>query len=133
MKYTFSDVNSVEIEKDDLNFLKDILKKPYQYWQEGTGDSSVHINNKERIIFFKTPQGVFIMQHPDYISPVIKSNKTPRAVTHYIGGEPMSIPDVCLCDEDKAFEILSKYIESNGELHLSYRWIDIYELIDPEE
>lgn len=130
MNYTYSDVDGNETIHPDIGFVKEVLQRPYSYWLQNGGDSAIQVSSKERLIFFKLEQGVFIMQHPDYLSPVITLNKKAEAVVHYVGGEPMVVPDICLCDEATSFEIIGHYILSNGLLTPSYQWTDIYELIE---
>jgi hypothetical protein len=128
--YLFSDTNGDESQHNDPLFLKQLLAKPLTYWQQGTGDNAIQVKDDERLIFFKTEQGVFIMQHPDYLAPLIQKNKTnANPIIHYVGGEPMEIPPACMCDEQIAFEILKNYIVSGGMLDISYPWIDFTELI----
>jgi hypothetical protein len=126
MEYIYSDTNGVETKKTDIEFIKKIIKKPYENWLEGTGDSSIHINPTERIVFFKLKEGILLLYHPDYISPLIKKGVKPNILIHYVGGEPMEIPDICLCDEDIAFKIITHFIESKGELSKDYEWVDIF-------
>ncbi|MBL7746243.1 MAG: hypothetical protein JNM19_02345 [Chitinophagaceae bacterium] len=134
MEYIYADTDSVETKYTDLNFIKGVLQKPYQYWLSGTGDSAIQVKPEERLIFFKLRQGIFIMQHPDYLAPLIKpAARSAKAVTHHVGGEPMDVPDVCLCNEEVAFDIIKSYVESGGKMDAKYRWVDIYEYIDYKE
>lgn len=133
MHYIFSGNDGIDHEKTDLDFLREVLNYPFTYWMEGAGDSAVYVNARDRLIFFKMPEGVFIMQHPDYIAPVITKDKHPAALTHYVGGEPFEIPDVCLCDSNTAFKIISHYIQSTGELFPGYYWSYISDLIEQED
>jgi hypothetical protein len=126
MKYTFSNVNGEQSEQIDMDFVKSILELPESYWLEGGGDCSINVNEEERLIFFKLKEGVFIMQHPDYLSPKIES-KAPTYLSHYIGGEEMQVPDICLCDKETAFEIIKSYI-TNQKLTEDYEWVDIFGL-----
>lgn len=128
MKYIYSNNLGEEFIYENSEDLRAVLEKSYEYWQEGTGDTSIHINDNERLIFFKIEQGVFIMQHPDYLAP--KINNDPVIVyEHFIGGQEFIIPSTCLCDEDQAFDILNSYIE-NEELPSTYTWIDFYDEIE---
>lgn len=130
MTYTYTDINGKENEYDDIFIIKDILKKPYEYWLGGGGDSAIHVNSEERLIFFKTVEGVFVMQHPDYLAPVI-NNESSDFIEHYVGGQKMEIPTLCICNEEVAFEIIEHYV-LEGKLHPDYSWVDIYELEEQE-
>src|SRR5688572_27854151 len=99
MDYIYSDIDGVETKHADLNFIEEILEKPFEHWLSGTGDSAIQVKPTERLIFFKLQDGIFIMQHPEYLAPLIKPGAFPAsAITHHVGGEPMNIPGACLCD-----------------------------------
>ena len=69
--------------------------------------------------------GVFIMQHPDYLSP--KINNSPIEVyKHYVGGQEMMISSSNLCDKETAYSILKTFIET-GKLSEEFEWVDYYE------
>jgi hypothetical protein len=130
MKFLFSDTDGNETIQQETSFLLQLLARPFTDWRSGTGDNAIQVKDDERLIFFKTEQGVFIMQHPDYLAPLIqKNNSNANPIIHYLGGEPMEIPPACMCDEQIAFEILKNYIVSGGMLDKSYPWIDFTELI----
>ena len=125
MKYILTDNSGKEKKLTTIEELHSFLNKPYTYWQEGSGDSAIYICEEERIIFFKLKEGIFIMQHPDYIAPII-SKIAAGNIIHYVGGQEIKIPKKCLCNEKIAFQILSNYI-SKGTLLTTYQWCDIYE------
>ncbi|MCX6318452.1 MAG: hypothetical protein NTW29_14265 [Bacteroidetes bacterium] len=130
MQFIFSDTEGHEALHTDTSFLLEVLSRPYTDWQSGTGDNAIQMKDDERLIFFKTEQGVFIMQHPDYLAPLIqKNNSNANPITHYVGGEPMEIPPACMCNEQIAFEILKNYIVSGGLPDKSYTWVEFTELI----
>lgn len=126
INYTLTNNLGEEKECTSIENLRSFLNKPYTYWQEGTGDSAIYTCEKERIIFFKLKEGIFIMQHPDYLAPII-SKTVAESVIHYIGGQEISIPKKCLCSKKVAFQILSNYI-NKGILSNTYEWRDMYEL-----
>jgi len=125
MAFTYNDIFGNNEIKNDTAFIKQVLAQPYEYWLGGSGDSSIEINNEERLIFLKTNQGIFIMHHPDYIAP-ITIQKPNQYYEHYIGGQAMKIPSICLCDEDTAYHILKFYVTTNGILTEEFQWEDIY-------
>ena len=125
MQYTYSNTLGEEITFQDIQKLKNILERPYDYWLEGTGETAIHINDNERMIFFKIKEGVFIMQHPDYLAP--KTNHREVIMyTHYVGGQEMYVPSTCISNETQAFDILCHYIQ-NGKLPDEFLWIDFFE------
>jgi hypothetical protein len=133
MDYVYIDIDSTETKQSSLDFTDDIIKKPFEYLQKGSGDCAIQIKHGERLIFFKVEKGFCMMQHPDYLVPLIEQANSPSGtITHYIGGEPMTIPIICLCAEAKALEILQYYILTNGELAPAYKWVDIYDYMDYE-
>lgn len=69
------------------------------------------------------------MQHPDYLIPITedKMKQDPKTLSHYIGGNEMSIPDNALFSEDEALEILSEFAEKKQLLD-KYKWIDLYNI-----
>lgn len=133
MRYIFSGSDGTDHEKTGLDFIKELLDYPPAYWQEGSGDCAVSVNSVDRLIFLKLPEGFFIMQHPDYRAPLIINDKIPAVLTHYVGGEPFEMPDVCLCDTATALKIISHYINTNGELYPGYYWSYISDLIEGED
>lgn len=133
MEYVYIGIDSTETKQSSLDFIADIVNKPFEYWQQGSGDCAIQVKQDERLIFFKVEKGFCMMQHPDYLVPLIgQANSLSETITHYIGGEPMKIPIICLCDEDKALEILQHFILTNGELPPAYKWVDIYDYMDYE-
>lgn len=122
MNYTLSDVEGRETVLTSTNELYEFIKQPFDYWLAGSGDSSVHIKPGERLVFFKLKEGVFIMQHPDYLSPVIAKDRTAKPLVHYVGGEAFEVPDICICSVQKAFAIIKYYIQTGGKLNPSYTW-----------
>lgn len=131
--YTLTDHLGNEKHHEDLADLEMFLAQPYEYWKKGTGESAVQIKDGETLIFFKTPQGIFIMQHPDYYIPIKEQNKHQDTVVlmHYVSGEAFKFPDTVLYSEEIAFEILKYYIE-NKDLDHSYKWVDLYSIIEHE-
>ncbi len=125
MKYKLRDNLGRENLLKDISELKGFLSQPFENWMEGSGDSAITVKKDEQMIFFKIEQGVFLMQHPDYLSPLFDRDND-KSVIHYVGGEPMIIPEKFLCSEEITIEILSRYIES-GTLHNAYQWLEIYE------
>lgn len=122
MKYTLSDIDGRETEQSGIHELHEFIKQPFDYWLEGSGDSSVHVKPEERLVFFKLKQGIFIMQHPDYLAPVIIKDRPAKRLVHYVSGEPFEVPDICICDTQKAFEIIRYYIQSGGKMDPAYTW-----------
>ena len=51
MKYTYSDNLGEETSFDSLVSLEEILNKPFQNWQEGSGDSAIQVDNEQHLIF----------------------------------------------------------------------------------
>ncbi|WGH74644.1 hypothetical protein P8625_11160 [Tenacibaculum tangerinum] len=126
MKYILTDNYGKEKEENDISVLNDFLNQPFEYWQEGTGDSSISIKKDEMIIFFKVESGVFLMQHPDYLAPLI-DNENDGEITHYVGGQEMIIPKkFIISDVETSFKILKRYI-NEGLFSNKYEWKDIYE------
>jgi hypothetical protein len=123
MNYIYTDPSGVEHELSEVSQIENILNQPYEYWLVGAGDSAVQVNDEEFLIFFKTPKGVFIMQFPDYIFPLINA-EIEGTINHYVGGEPMEIPLMAVCEKDVAFEIIKCYL-MKGELIEDYKWIDL--------
>ncbi|WP_298901166.1 hypothetical protein [uncultured Psychroserpens sp.] len=123
MTYTYTNNFGEEAKFSDLNHLQDVLNKPYHSWEEGSGDSAIHIDDQQRLIFFKIKEGIFIMQHPDYLSPTI--NNDPISMhKHYVGGQEMSISSANLCHKTIAYQILKDFIET-GQLCDDYEWAEI--------
>jgi hypothetical protein len=129
MNYILDSSPEGETKHTSLNFIKEFLKQDPVYWKTGSGDSSLLVIPNECLIFFKLPGGIFIQHLPSVTSPLIKKNKTAIPLTHYVGGDPMEVPDVCLCTETTAFQIFSYYIKNAGKLHPGYSWVDIYDYI----
>lgn len=129
--YTIIDNLGNEEQHENLADLEKFLAQPYEYWKGGTGDSAVQIREEERLIFFKVAQGIFIMQHPDYLIPIKEQNKNLDLVVlmHYVGGEEFKFPEIVVYNEETAFKILKCYIE-NGSLDNSFRWVDLYSIIE---
>lgn len=125
--YTYSNNLGEEFTFENLSDLEEILKKPYQNWKEGSGDSSIDIGSDERLIFFKLEQGIFIMYMPDYISPKINADNSIEIFSHYVGGEEMKISNINLCDEPTALNIFKVFIEENGKLNDDFEWVDYYQ------
>lgn len=128
MRYKYIDTEGNVIQDPSDNVLKKELSKNYKEWTIGSGDAAIESNITELIIL-KVEQGIFIMQLSDYTSPRIKPEEDAQVITHVVGGEPMDIPSVCLCDEEVAFEIIKYFIENEGGLYPEYQWMDIYSLI----
>lgn len=114
----------------DLNALSNLLKEKCDHWDYGSGDSGIRLDeNDDGLIFFKTPKGIFIEDLSSVMAPLIKDIEPANIVTHYVGGDPFDVPDICLMDEQTALCILSYAIENNGELHPKYKWVYIYDYI----
>jgi len=126
MKYTIIDNLGEEKKCTSIKELQVFLQQSYTYWLEGSGDSAIKINQQERLIFFKLKEGVFIMQHPDYLAPIIKKNAIGNIV-HYVGGQKMNIYKIYICEYEIALEILLNYITKRN-LSNKYEWCDIYEI-----
>jgi hypothetical protein len=124
MKYTYSNNLGEEITIENNDILEDILNKPYQDWTEGSGDSAIYCNNEQRLIFFKIKEGIFIMQHPDYLAPKINNNSV-EIFKHYVGGQEMLVPSTNLCDKQTALKIIKYYIEEN-KLSEEFVWVDYF-------
>ena len=122
MKYTLSDIDGNETILKSTVELHEFIEQPFDYWLAGSGDTSIQIKPNEKLVFFKLKQGVFIMQHPDYLAPVIIKDGNARPLLHYVGGEPFELPDICLCNTQKAFEVINYYIQSGGKLDPTYTW-----------
>lgn len=130
MEYTFTDTEGNTSLVLDSSFLQQVLDLPYSHWQGGTGDSAIQVKDEEQLIFFKTAKGIFIMQHPDYLAPLFtNSDEQPIIFSHYIGGEPMDIPEACLCNEATALTILQNYIDNKELPATDFRWVDFTELL----
>ncbi len=130
MIYTYTNYLGETLQFDSVESIKDIIDNtPFTEWEKGSGDASISIADiDEQLIFFKVNSGVFIMQHPDYLAPIIKENyNNINTIKHYVGGEPMSIPDVCVCSDDEAFKIIKNFI-IHRLLDKDYTWTDIYAL-----
>jgi hypothetical protein len=114
-----------------FEFVKEILRKEPSYWAKGSGDSSLQFeNHNEMLIFFKDKvDGVFIMQHPDYLAPY-NPDVDVETIYHRVGGEPMPIPSCCYVSLNTAEEILSAYLSNRLVIE---DWKDIYEIIDYKE
>jgi hypothetical protein len=133
MKYVFADNSGIETTQVNLNIIQEILKQPVDYWKEGAGDCAVQVADDERLIFFKLKEGVFIMQHPDYLVPVTQKNKQALPLHHYVGGELFMVPSTSLCTSKQAYEIIRFYIETGGRLSDRYSWAELTELLPGEE
>ncbi|WP_299248056.1 hypothetical protein [uncultured Aquimarina sp.] len=131
MKYYLTDHLGKRNEESNLENLKKMMKHtPFNEWEKGSGDSAISFSDtNEQLIFFKLEKGVFIMQHPDYLVPMTENRMQQKAetLTHYVGGNEMSIPNNSLFSEEDAFEVLSIFAE-NKELSNKYKWIDLYEI-----
>ncbi len=131
MKYYLTDYLGKKDEESNLETLRKMIKHiPFNEWKKGSGDCAINFpDTNEQLIFFKLKQGVFIMQHPDYLIPMTsdKINQKAKTLTHYIGGNEMSIPDNSLYNEEEAFEVLSAFAQ-HKELSSKYKWIDLYEI-----
>jgi hypothetical protein len=130
MKYTIINNQSLEVECDKFSELENFLSQSYEYWNSGSGDSAIQINNDERLIFFKIKDGVFIMQSPDYLVPIAKNiNKNQKSDTliHYVGGEKFKFPKSIVYDFNVALKILKSYIE-HQKSNSNIQWIDMYDI-----
>lgn len=133
MKFTYNDSCGPDIDIDNLASLSEILKKPFSHWARGGGDSSIELPGNNCLIFFKTEQGIFIQHLQTYTAPLIRTNyQAIQSVTHYVGGDPMEVPDICLCNEETALNIFEHFINT-GELTPDYKWVDIYDYIEYKE
>ena len=131
MKYIIDTVDNGQKVADNLDSIKEVLSKPPSYWNGGSGDSAINLlGKKDCLVFFKIDEGIYIENLPSSTAPLIKPNQEAKKVTHYVGGDPMDVPDICLCDEETAFKIISYFIENNGELLPDYDWVNIFDYIE---
>lgn len=129
MKYRYIDPKSNVVLDLSTDNLKIELNKSFKNWLLGSGDASIEGNIPELIII-KVKDGIFIMNLSDYSVPIISSDEQVTVIEHYVSGEPFMIPSISLCNEDTAFNILSHYIETNGELLNQFEWVDLYSIIE---
>lgn len=127
MAYILTDVSGDEHTLSNTSAIEAYLQKPADYWRSGTGECTISLSTQERLIFFKVPEGIFIIQHPDYLVPRYH-NSTQKSVTlqHYLGGEFFLFSQAALHSEQQAFEILSSFINS-GKLEDRFNWTDLYD------
>lgn len=126
---TYNSPKEDPIENPSIEFLKDIVfNKNADYWAKGSGDSSIEIEglSEQLIFFYDEPYGFFIMRHPDYLAPYDK-NVEIKVIEHRVGGEPMRIPSCCYVSREKAFEILSEFIQTK-QIPTNINWTDIYDI-----
>ena len=129
MRDTYGDTINADSEQTGLDFIRDVIIQPANYWKQGCGDSSIKLGVNNFLIFFKTEQGIFIQHLPTYNAPLIQTNYAQiNTITHYCGGEPMDVPDICLCNEEVSLDIF-KYFINTGELYPEYKWVDIFDYI----
>ncbi|KAF0802960.1 hypothetical protein A6D6_03869 [Alcanivorax xiamenensis] len=128
MTYRLIDHNGNDVSLPDLETLRTFLSQPPAYWRSGSGDSAVLLSDSERLLFFKLTGGIFILQHPDYLVPLL-APPSGRSVTlsHAVGGEALLFPESALHSEQQAFEILAACLRS-GTLAPRYHWTDLYDL-----
>ena len=131
MEYYLDDCrNNSELLCKDYLPLSNLLNQNFEHWNFGSGDSCIRLYNADDgIIFFKTKYGIFIQDLSSMTAPLININESANTITHYVGGEPFDVPDICLVDEKEALKILCYSIENKGELHPEYNWVDIYDYI----
>lgn len=130
MKYIIEDNYGDRKTHTSLQAIKEILKNPPSHWESGGGDSAINlIRNSACLIFFKIPEGIYIENLPQHTAPLFVAGQEAKPLTHYVGGEPMDVPDVCLCDEETAYAIMSYFVENGGALHPDYEWVNIYDYI----
>lgn len=127
-------LNDCRLEKEtycgDYMPLVHLLNESYNHWNYGSGDSAISLPNQTiGLIFFKTIQGIFIEDFATTTVPLIRQSPATTTVTHYVGGNPLVIPHNCLMDTQTALEIIQYFVETNGNLHPGFEWIDIYESI----
>ena len=127
IKYNGPTENEIIDPSDD--FIRDILfKKDEEYWQEGSGDSSIEVDgcNEWLIFFYDRPYGFFIMRFPDYQVPIDKS-KPVKEVIHIVGGEPMKVPTCSYLSREDAYRLINGFI-TNKEIPQSFEWTGLYEI-----
>lgn len=128
MNYIFSDTDGTETESADFSLVENLINSnSFEYWTKGSGDTAIQVKDSERLIFFQMKEGYFVIQNPDYLSPLIKKNSNIKTLVHYMGGEPFKLPDSCICTKEQLLDILQAYIQI-GELSAHYEWTDIYSL-----
>lgn len=133
MQYKYSSPIGLDVITDKLSFLEEVLKKPVTHWEQQAGDSGIFLEGENYLIFFKTPEGIFIEHFPSATSPLIREDfDTVKEITHYVGGEPMTVPDICLCSEAVALKVFKHFIET-GERIGDYKWVDISNYINLED
>ncbi len=115
---------------DTLQPLIGLLNEDHEHWKGGSGDSAVNLpGTNDTLIFFKTEQGIFIEDLTTVTAPVIDPGMEILSVTHYVGGDPMDVPNICLMNKEQAIRIITYFIENNGSLSPEYTWDYIYNYI----
>jgi hypothetical protein len=140
---TYNGPTGDPVENPSTDFIKDIIfNKNADYWEKGSGDSGIEIEglDEQLVFFYDEPYGFFIMRHPDYLVPVANevSGGIPKepydeeikieVVEHRVGGEPMKVPSCCYVSRDKAFEIISVFINTE-QIPENINWTDIYAIL----
>ena len=128
MRHIFSDNFGNDFEKNDVEYLKELLSQPFSKLSFGSGDFAISTNDQHRLVFFKLIEGIFIMYHPDYLAPKVHMQSF-KILKHFVGGQEMEIPSSFLLNNHEAFVILSHYIQT-GNLHEKYQWTDFTEDIE---
>ncbi|MBQ7774891.1 MAG: hypothetical protein IJ379_03130 [Lachnospiraceae bacterium] len=116
-------------ENPTKEFLKNIIyNKDADYWKKGSGDSCIEVDGcDERLIFFyDEPHGFFVMRHPDYLVMHDESVEI-ETVEHRVGGEPMQVPSCSYVSREKAYEIITTFVELKRVPDF-VSWMDLYDI-----
>jgi hypothetical protein len=126
-KIIYTDVFNNQSEILNQESLREILEKNYDYWLQGSGTSSIEIG-LQNLTFFVLKAGIYIEHFPSTKAPLIDSDGKNKVsvFTHYAGGEPTQVPNICLANINQAMEIFKFFIE-NGKLHNKFKWVDIFD------
>lgn len=126
---TYNGPTGDPVENPSIDFIKDIIfNKNADYWAKGSGDSGVEIEglDEQLIFFYDEPYGFFIMRHPDYLAPYNEEVEI-EVIEYRVGGEPLKVPSCCYVSRDKAFEIISVFVETK-QIPENINWTDIYDI-----
>lgn len=126
---TFYGPDGDMVENPDGEFIKDIIfNKGGDFWQQGSGDSSIEVEgcDESLLFFYDEPYGFFIMRHPDYLVPYDENGST-ETVEHDVGGEPMVVPQCAYVDRETAYKIITEYVK-NKKFSDCVEWIDLYDI-----
>ncbi|MGB0431687.1 MAG: hypothetical protein ACPGLV_14530 [Bacteroidia bacterium] len=126
-KLIYTDVFNNQSEILHQESLREILEKHHDYWLEGSGTSSIELG-LQSLTFFILKAGIYIEHYPSAKAPIIYSDGKNKVsvFTHYAGGEPTDVPNICLANVNQAMEIFIFFIEY-GKLHNKFEWVDIFD------